>query len=66
MKSHELEKKLSSVNLSQAELARRLGKDVTTVNRWIKGRAPVPQYAVAYLEVLSRLRLTVQPAYATQ
>jgi len=43
---------LKSLGMTQRALALRLGLSITTVNRWATGKAPVPQYAVAYLGLL--------------
>jgi transcriptional regulator with XRE-family HTH domain len=42
---------LKDLGLSQRALAERLGLAISTVNRWALDKAPVPQYAVAYLEL---------------
>jgi DNA-binding transcriptional regulator YiaG len=43
---------LRTLDLSQKELAKRLGIDLRTINRWATGKLPVPQYAIAYIELL--------------
>lgn len=55
MTAAELRDALHTARISQSELARRLGLEFSTVNRWTRGVAPVPQYAVAYLALLCRL-----------
>jgi DNA-binding transcriptional regulator YiaG len=50
----EFREALKALGLTQRSLASTLGVAVTTVNRWARGLAPVPQYAVAYLELLRR------------
>jgi DNA-binding transcriptional regulator YiaG len=42
---------IRELGLSQRALARHLGLNKSTVTRWANGKAPVPQYAVAYLKV---------------
>lgn len=42
---------LKSTGISQRALSHKLGVAVSTVNRWAMGTVPVPQYAVAYLEL---------------
>ena len=42
---------LRGLGLSQKDLALRLGLALSTVNRWAKGKAPVPGYARAYLAI---------------
>ena len=55
MTSEEFRAELRELGLSQRALAVRLGLAVTTVNRWALALAPVPQYAVAYLELRREL-----------
>jgi len=55
MTSEEFRAELRELGLSQRALAMRLGLAVTTVNRWALALAPVPQYAVAYLELRREL-----------
>ena len=55
MTSEEFRAELRERGLSQRALAMRLGLAVTTVNRWALALAPVPQYAVAYLELRREL-----------
>jgi transcriptional regulator with XRE-family HTH domain len=43
---------LKTAGLKQKDLAARLGIEAITVNRWATDKVPVPQYAVAYLQVL--------------
>jgi transcriptional regulator with XRE-family HTH domain len=43
---------LKTAGLKQKDLAARLGIEAITVNRWATDKAPVPQYAVAYLNLL--------------
>lgn len=47
-------RRLQLVGLSKAGLARTLGLDRATISRW--GETP-PRYALAYLELLERLRV---------
>ena len=51
--SPEFRATLKSLGLSQRSLAERCGLDVTTVNRWATGRAPVPKYAAYILSLLA-------------
>ena len=44
---------LHSLGLSQRDMAERLGLAFSTVSRWARDLAPVPQYACAYLELLA-------------
>lgn len=49
---------LAGAELSQRRLARFLGKDVVTVNRWCQPRPdslPVPKYARAFVSVYRKL-----------
>jgi len=55
MTSEEFRAELRELGLSQRALALRLGLAITTVNRWALEQAPVPQYAVAYLELRREL-----------
>ncbi len=48
----ECRERLRVVGLTQYQLARVLGTDVVTVNRWCTGKKPFPQYARAYLVLL--------------
>ena len=43
---------LDSAQITQADLSRRLGISPTSVSKWHK--IGVPQYAVAYLELLAK------------
>ena len=52
MEAKEFRDLLKELSLSQRELARRLGRDATTVNRWFLGKLPVPAYAEAYLRAI--------------
>lgn len=45
--------RLETHGLKQAQFARRLGVNVTTVNRWVNGKAEPAKYATAYLDLLS-------------
>lgn len=36
----------------QSRLCRAIGKDASTVRRWVSGSVPVPDYAVALVELL--------------
>lgn len=53
MTSAELRATLKTLGISQKWLAERLGVATTTVNRWAVGDLAVPQYAIAYLELLA-------------
>lgn len=56
MKSDEFRALLKSCGLSQRKLAGLLGVAVSTVNHWATGKMPVAQYAVAYLELVKRVK----------
>jgi len=43
---------LDSAQITQADLSRRLGISPTSISKWHK--IGVPQYAVAYLELLAK------------
>ncbi|RKV82522.1 MAG: XRE family transcriptional regulator [Neisseria sp.] len=43
---------LTSAQITQADLSRRLGISPTSISKWHK--IGVPQYAVAYLELLAK------------
>lgn len=45
--------RLETHGLKQAQFARRIGVNVTTVNRWANGKAEPAKYATAYLDLLS-------------
>ena|SRR5215471_2954222 len=47
---------LKRLQLPQRQLAQRLGVNISAVWRWAQGERPVPQYAVAYLDLLGQLR----------
>jgi DNA-binding transcriptional regulator YiaG len=51
---------LASLNLSQRKFALRLGLSPLTVNRWAQSKAPVPSYAIAYLELLQQISYLVE------
>jgi transcriptional regulator with XRE-family HTH domain len=55
MTATELRAALKSLHLSQRSLAERLGVHKGTVNRWVTGELPVPQYAAYVLSLLARL-----------
>ena len=55
MTSDEFRAELKALGLSQRALALRLGLATTTVNRWALALAPVPRYAVAYLDLRREL-----------
>jgi len=55
MTSDEFREALARLDLSQRFLASTLGVANTTVNRWACGTVPVPQYAVAWIELADRL-----------
>lgn len=57
---------LAATRVSQAELARRLGLNQTTVNRWCRGLAPVSR--MAWLAITQALGLPAdwQPAAMTE
>ena len=59
MTKSELRSTLTALGMPQRELARRLGVMVSTVNAWATGKAPVPQYATAYLVLLGDCRNAV-------
>lgn len=44
---------LKTLGIRQRWLAERLGVTAISVNRWAVGTVAVPQYAVAYLELLA-------------
>jgi transcriptional regulator with XRE-family HTH domain len=53
---------LKAIGMTQAGFAERLGLSDTTVNRWARGRAPVPGYAEAYLrEITAGMNLETKP-----
>jgi DNA-binding transcriptional regulator YiaG len=52
MTSDEFRAALKALGVRQRWLAARLGVDANTVNRWATGKLDVPQYAVAYVELL--------------
>ena len=56
MTAPELRAILKSLGLSQRSLAERLGVQISTVNRWALGKAPVPKYAVYVLSLLAERR----------
>lgn len=43
---------LKELGLSQTEFARLIEVDVTTVNRWAKGKVPVPKLVHLLLEMM--------------
>ena len=57
---------LAATRVSQAELARRLGLNQTTVNRWCRGLAPVSR--MAWLAITQALGLPAdwQPPATTE
>lgn len=46
---------LRRLGLSQSAAADRLGTNTTSVNRWVKGRRPVPAYIAAHVRTLQEL-----------
>jgi len=51
MQPLELRVTLKLAGIGQRQLARILGVEVSTVQRWVTGTRPIPQYLVAYLEL---------------
>ena len=47
-----LQQRLDTLGYNQVTFGKAIGKDVSTVRRWIVGELPVPRYAVLALEVL--------------
>jgi transcriptional regulator with XRE-family HTH domain len=47
---------LADLDLTQRSLSERLGVEKGTVNRWANGHVPVPQYVIAYLDLLADYR----------
>jgi transcriptional regulator with XRE-family HTH domain len=64
MTPQEFRSALRAIGLSQRALAERLGLAISTVNRWAVGPTPVPRYAIAYLDVVGKLRALA--AFATE
>jgi DNA-binding transcriptional regulator YiaG len=54
----EFQAALDELGISQRDFARETGTHYTAVNRWAKGRVPIPGIAAAYV----RLRLRLQAA----
>lgn len=54
MSNFDLKSALKALGWSQAKLARRLGVDITTVNRWANGE--VPAYVVEYMRAMGLAR----------
>lgn len=53
MSRDEFRAAMKALGLSQRDLASRLGVALSTVSAWATGKAPVPKYASAYLELLA-------------
>jgi transcriptional regulator with XRE-family HTH domain len=64
MTPQEFRDTIRELGLSQRALARHLGLNKSTVNRWATGETPVPQYAVAWIEAWGDLRRIMQPLEA--
>lgn len=60
MKHEEFRAILKALKLSQPQLAKRLGVDVTTVNRWATGKTRIQEGAAAYLRLLRDGRQVMQ------
>lgn len=58
MKEQEFRAILKELGLSQPKLARTIGVDVTTVNRWATGKTRIQEGAAAYLRLLKEVRKT--------
>jgi DNA-binding transcriptional regulator YdaS (Cro superfamily) len=52
---------LVASGLTQAELARRLGMSTTTMNRWVRGRAPISKGRWVSVKAVLRLPADWQP-----
>ena len=52
MESDELRKKLTEHDMSQRELARRLGVHWTAIQKWLAATRKVPGYVEAYFRAL--------------
>jgi transcriptional regulator with XRE-family HTH domain len=53
MDEHEFRRAMRLAGINRTELGAILGKSPNTVSRWTRGELPVPQYANAYLTLLS-------------
>jgi transcriptional regulator with XRE-family HTH domain len=51
MTKEELKEHLKSLGWSQGQLAKTLGVDISTVNRWVNSDAEIPGPVVAYVEL---------------
>lgn len=56
MKQDEFRATLRELGLTQPKLAKMIGVDVTTVNRWATGKARIQEGAAAYLRLLKDIR----------
>jgi DNA-binding transcriptional regulator YiaG len=56
MTAQEFRTTIRALGISQRALAKRLGLAVSTVNRWAVGEAPVPEYAIAFIQERRKLR----------
>lgn len=56
MTPQDLKHVLNGLGWSQARLAKTLDVDIATVSRWANGHLPIPQYAVAYLELAMKVK----------
>ena len=51
MTKEELKEHLKALGWSQGKLAKTLGVDISTVNRWVNSDAEIPGPVVAYVEL---------------
>lgn len=51
-----LQSKLLQLKMNQSELARRLGIHRNSVSRMVSGRLKTPQYVLAYVDLLIKIR----------
>lgn len=56
--------RLMAAGVRQRQLAKALGVDITTVNRWCVGRVTAPAYAWAWLDLYERLPSVTRLRYA--
>lgn len=60
----DLQGRIDALAIGQADLARLLGKDATTINRWCRpnrpDHVPPPRYALVVLDLLAAMPATAR------
>lgn len=61
MTPQEFENGLKQIGWRQIDFARAMGTTPVTVNHWVKSVTPLPQWAIAHLELLMAMHKHIAP-----